>query len=221
MKKKFLILGLALSMCLFSTACSSDTAKEAKINATDESSTETSSKKTENKTENSAEKNTEEATKEQQTEAEKQYDVYVNGKGFDKGATVSFKVNLKANDKELVQCCPSVNIACEGVTDPEVIESFVEYNETDTNPLLISNTGDSKYKDEYYLFWGYYDLLDRWNNPDAPPLDITEGIHVFTAEITFSEAGNYTVTVTSGNGYEEMAEEFAKYDNCFSLEMVE
>lgn len=221
MKKRSLILCLALSACLLATACSSETSNTSSED-TSISTSDVSNNSTESSPVATSEKITTEITTEEiTTEEQKQYDVYVNGKGFDKGATVNFKLSLKANDTQFVRCCPSVNIACEGVSNPEDICNSVEYDETDTNPLLISNNGSDDFNQEYYSFWGYYELLARWNAPDAPPLDITDGIYVYTARITFNEPGNYTVNVTSGNGYEEMAEEFAKYDNCFTLEIIE
>ena len=203
--KKFLTLLLAVCICLFPTACSSNTPE--------------GNQNTDNSSVTPDKESSDEPTSEDTT---KIYDVYVNGKGYDKGTSLKFKVFLKANDKEFTSCCPSFNIAYEGNTNPEEIYGFIEINEeVDINPLLICNTGFDEYDKEYYTFWAYYDLLARWNEPDAPPLDITDGIHVFTTEIKFLEAGKYTISVTSGNGNEDMVEEFAKYDNCFSIEVIE
>ena len=233
MRKKLLAMCLAVGMSIIVTACGSSDSKtgdkettvkvtEATTTANEEANKETTSQKVEEEsTEKPTEKPTEEPTEEQTTEDTKVYDVYVNGKGYDKGTTLQFKVSLKANDKEFVICCPSFNIAYEGSTDPEAIYGFIEYDITDNNPLLFSNMGSDDYDKEYYYFWEYYEVLARWNNPDAPPLDITDGIYVYTATITFNEPGKYNISVTSGNGYEEMAEDFAKYDNCFTVEVIE
>ena len=223
MKKRILGLCVAVGMSIMMTACGSDDAKsddkettvkatEVTTTANNETDKETTSQKVEESTEKPIEKPTEDT---------KVYDVYVNGKGYDKGTTLQFKVSLKADDKEFVICCPSFNIAYEGNTDPEAIAGFIEYDITDNNPLLFSNMGSDDYDKEYFYFWEYYEVLARWNNPDAPPLDITDGIYVYTATITFNESGKYNISVTSGNGYEEMADDFAKYDNCFTVEVIE
>ena len=162
-----------------------------------------------------------ESTEEPTTKDNKVYEVYVNGKGYDVGDTVKFSVSLKANDTEFTSCCPSFNIAYEGNTNPEEIAGFIEFDTIEDSPLLVCNTGFDEYDKEYYYYWAFFDLLARWNNPDAPPLDITEGVYVYTAVVTFNEPGNYNVSVTSGNGNEDMVEEFAKYDNCFTVEIVE
>ncbi len=231
MRKRLVALCLTLGVCLMSTACGGDDSKSKETTSsvvTTAGSEETSSevaettKKAEADSSEETEATTEEITTEEPTtEPEKIYDVYVNGKGYDKGTTLNVKVFLKANDKEFTSCCPSFNIAYEGNTNPEDIAGFIEYVEKSSNELLVCNQGDADYDNEYFSFWGYYDLLARWNNPDAPPLDITNGIEVFTAEITFNEPGKYNISVTSGNGGEGLEELFAKYDNCFSIEIIE
>lgn len=231
MRKRLVTLCLTLGVCLMSTACGGDDSKSKETTSSvviTEASEETSSevaettKKAEADSSEETEATTEEITTEEPTtEPEKIYDVYVNGKGYDKGTTLNVKVFLKANDKEFTSCCPSFNIAYEGNTNPEDIAGFIEYVEKSSNELLVCNQGDEDYDNEYFSFWGYYDLLARWNNPDAPPLDITNGIEVFTAVITFNEPGKYNLSVTSGNGGEGLEELFAKYDNCFSVEIVE
>lgn len=231
MRKRLVALCLTVGVCLMSTACGGDDSKSKETTSsvvTTAGSEETSSevaettKKAEADSSEETEATTEEITTEEPTtEPEKIYDVYVNGKGYDKGTTLNVKVFLKANDKEFTSCCPSFNIAYEGNTNPEDIAGFIEYVEKSSNELLVCNQGDEDYDNEYFSFWGYYDLLARWNNPDAPPLDITNGIEVFTAVITFNEPGKYNLSVTSGNGGEGLEELFAKYDNCFSVEIVE
>lgn len=236
MRKRLVALCLTVGVCLMSTACGGDDSKSKETTSsvvTTDGSEETSSevaettKKAEADSSEETEATTEEITTEEPTteepttEPEKIYDVYVNGKGYDKGTTLNVKVFLKANDKEFTSCCPSFNIAYEGNTNPEDIAGFIEYVEKSSNELLVCNQGDEDYDNEYFSFWGYYDLLARWNNPDAPPLDITNGIEVFTAVITFNEPGKYNLSVTSGNGGEGLEELFAKYDNCFSVEIVE
>lgn len=231
MRKRLVALCLTVGVCLMSTACGGDDSKSKETTSsvvTTAGSEETSSevaettKKAEADSSEETEATTEEITTEEPTtEPEKIYDVYVNGKGYDKGTTLNVKVFLKANDKEFTSCCPSFNIAYEGNTNPQDIAGFIEYVEKSSNELLVCNQGDEDYDNEYFSFWGYYDLLARWNNPDAPPLDITNGIEVFTAVITFNEPGKYNLSVTSGNGGEGLEELFAKYDNCFSVEIVE
>lgn len=231
MRKRLVALCLTVGVCLMSTACGGDDSKSKETTSsvvTTDGSEETSSevaettKKAEADSSEETEATTEEITTEEPTtEPEKIYDVYVNGKGYDKGTTLNVKVFLKANDKEFTSCCPSFNIAYEGNTNPEDIAGFIEYVEKSSNELLVCNQGDEDYDNEYFSFWGYYDLLARWNNPDAPPLDITNGIEVFTAVITFNEPGKYNLSVTSGNGGEGLEELFAKYDNCFSIEIIE
>lgn len=231
MRKRLVALCLTVGVCLMSTACGGDDSKSKETTSsvvTTDGSEETSSevaettKKAEADSSEETEGTTEEITTEEPTtEPEKIYDVYVNGKGYDKGTTLNVKVFLKANDKEFTSCCPSFNIAYEGNTNPEDIAGFIEYVEKSSNELLVCNQGDVDYDNEYFSFWGYYDLLARWNNPDAPPLDITNGIEVFTAVITFNEPGKYNISVTSGNGGEGLEELFAKYDNCFSIEIIE
>ncbi|MBQ2982403.1 MAG: hypothetical protein IJD58_09845 [Lachnospiraceae bacterium] len=232
MRKRLVTLCLTLGVCLMSTACGGDDSKSKETTssvvtteATEETSSEvaeTTTKKAEADSSEETEATTEEITTEEPTtEPEKIYDVYVNGKGYDKGTTLNVKVFLKANDKEFTSCCPSFNIAYEGNTNPEDIAGFIEYVEKSSNELLVCNQGDGNYDNEYFSFWGYYDLLARWNNPDAPPLDITNGIEVFTAVITFNEPGKYNLSVTSGNGGEGLEELFSKYDNCFSIEIIE
>lgn len=164
---------------------------------------------------------TEEPTTEETTTEAKVYDVYVNGKGYDKGTTVKFKVSLKANDTEFSICCPSFNVAYEGSTSGDEIYEFIEIDTDDCNPLLVSNQGDVDGENEYLSYWEYYTVLDMWDNPDGKPLDITGGIYVYTVSVKFNEAGKYNISVTSGNGYEDMADEFAKYDNCFTYEIIE
>lgn len=233
MRKRLVALCLTVGVCLMSTACGGDDSKSKETtsvvvttNASEEASSEvaeqTTKKSEVESKEETTEKPTEEVTTEEPTtEPEIIYDVYVNGKGYDKGTTLKIKVFLKANDKEFLMCCPSFNIAYEGNTNPEDIEGFIEFDTQDSNELLVCNQGDTDYDNEYLSFWGYYELLARWNNPDAPLLDITDGIEVFTAIVTFNEPGKYNVSVTSGNGGEGLEEEFAKYDNCFTIEIVE
>lgn len=225
MKNKFLTLLLAVSICILPTACNSNApeASQPVVDDSESNNSESNSSDTNQNNDNSSNTSTENPSDEPASAPpEKQYNVYVNGKGYDKGACLQFKVSLKANDTSFTQCCPSVNIAYEGNTNPEEIYGFIELNEeVDSNPLLVCNTGSDEYNKEYYTFWAYYDLLARWNAPDAPPLDITDGIYVFTSEIKFLQPGKYTISVTSGNDNEDMAEEFAKYDNCFSFEIIE
>lgn len=227
MRKRLVALCLTIGVCLMSTACGGDESKSKETTSsvvTTNASEETSSQVAETttkKAEADSSVETEPTTEEPTTEPEKIYDVYVNGKGYDKGSTLKIKVFLKANDKEFLICCPSFNIAYEGNTNPEEIAGFIEYETQDSNELLICNSGDANYDKDCLSFWGYYELLARWNNPDAPLLDITDGIEVFTAIVTFNEPGKYNVSVTSGNGGEGLEEEFAKYDNCFSVEIVE
>lgn len=232
MRKRLVALCLTIGVCLMSTACGGDDSKSKETTsnvvtteALEETSSEvdeTTTKKAEVESSEETEKQTEEPTTEEPTtEPEKIYDVYVNGKGYDKGSTLKFKVFLKANDTEFEICCPSFNIAYEGNTNPDDIAGFIQYETEDSNELLVCNSGDEDFDNEYFSFWGYYQLLARWNNPDAPFLDITGGIEVFTATITFNEPGKYNISVTSGNGGEGLEEEFAKYDNCFTVEIVE
>lgn len=246
MRKKILALCLVMGMCLMSTACGADEKKTNETESTvvttelttpvdEESSSEvvqTTEKPVEESTEEpttempteeptTEEPTTEEPTTEEPTTEAKVYDVYVNGKGYDKGTTLRFKVSLKANDTEFRMCCPSFNVAYEGSTSGEEIYEFIEIDTDDCNPLLVSNQGDVSGENEYLSYWEYYDVLDLWNNPDGSPLDITDGIYVYTVYVKFNEPGKYNISVTSGNGYEEMAEEFAKYDNCFTYEIIE
>lgn len=236
MRKKILALCLVMGMCLMSTACGADEKKTNETESTvvttelttpvdEESSSEvvqTTEKAVEESTEEpTTEMPTEEPTTEEPTTEAKVYDVYVNGKGYDKGTTLKFKVSLKANDTEFRMCCPSFNVAYEGSTSGEEIYEFIEIDTDDCNPLLVSNQGDVSGENEYLSYWEYYDVLDLWNNPDGSPLDITDGIYVYTVYVKFNEPGKYNISVTSGNGYEEMAEEFAKYDNCFTYEIIE
>lgn len=246
MRKKILALCLVMGMCLMSTACGADEKKANETESTvvttelttpvdEESSSEvvqTTEKTVEESTEEpttempteeptTEEPTTEEPTTEEPTTEAKVYDVYVNGKGYDKGTTLRFKVSLKANDTEFRMCCPSFNVAYEGSTSGEEIYEFIEIDTDDCNPLLVSNQGDVSGENEYLSYWEYYDVLDLWNNPDGSPLDITDGIYVYTVYVKFNEPGKYNISVTSGNGYEEMAEEFAKYDNCFTYEIIE
>ncbi len=184
-------------------------------------STTTTDLTTEKPTPSASETETTTNQEDESTTIPKTYDVYVNDIGFDIGSIIDVKVNLKAPDKEFRRCCPSFNVFLEGETNPEKIENSLEmdFGIDYINPLLINNVGSPEYDKSYYSYWGYYDLLALWNSPDASPLDITEGIHVFSARITLKEAGKYTITATSGNGAEGMEEEFAKYDNCFSVEI--
>ena len=160
-------------------------------------------------------------TEEITTEDAKVYDVYVNGKGYDKGTTLKFKIYLKANDTEFTICCPSFNIAYEGNTNPEEIVKYIDYETVECNPLLFCNTGFDEYNKDYFYYWEYYEVLDMWNNPAGKPLDITDGIYVHTISVTFKESGKYNISVTSGNGDKEMADEFAKYKDGFTFEILE
>lgn len=247
MRKKILALCLVMGMCLMSTACGSDEKKTDETESTvvttelttpvdEESSSEVVEQTTEKLVEESSEEitteevttekpteetTTEEPTTEEPTTEAKVYDVYVNGKGYDKGTTLKFKVSLKANDTEFSICCPSFNVAYEGSTSGEEIYEFIEIDTDDCNPLLVSNQGDVNGENEYLSYWEYYTVLDMWDNPDGKPLDITDGIYVYTVSVKFNEAGKYNISVTSGNGYEDMADDFAKYDNCFTYEIIE
>lgn len=155
------------------------------------------------------------------SEPEKVYDVYVNGVGYDVGVTLEFEITLTAPDTEFAWCCTSLNIYKEGVTDPEAIDASIEFKDEPMNELLISNTGDYEYNDECYSYWAYFDVLEMFVDPNGKPLDCTNGLYISSPQITFNEAGNYTITVTSGNGAPEMAEAFAKYDDCFSIKVTE
>lgn len=212
MKKKLIGFLTVLCMTIGMTACGST-----------DSNTEVSSQpSTETDSEVSSQPSTEADTtveSEVSQEPEKVYDVYVNGVGYDKGVTLEFEITLTAPDTEFASCCPSFNIFMEGVTDAEQIEQTVDFSSNDSsiNPLLINNVASPDYDNEYYSYWGYFDLLALWDAPDGDPLDITNGLVIYAPRITFNEAGNYTVSVTSGNGAEEMKETFAKYDNCFTF----
>ncbi len=213
MKKIFYLL-MALCLVLGLTACgSSDDSKETTPNSQSQDSTDDSSKET------SSEKET--TTETPTTVDTKVYDVYVNGVGYDIGTTLEFKVTLTADDTEFSSCCPSFNVYMEGIDDPDTIEAAIDMDFSDDymNPLLINNVASPEYDAEYYSYWGYYDLLALWESPDAEKLDITEGLHIYSPRVTFNTAGNYTVTVTSGNGEPSMTDWFAKYDNCFSIEI--
>lgn len=165
---------------------------------------------------------TPEPTPEPTKKPEKTYDVYVNGIGLNIGDQIDVKVSLKADDKEFTICCPSLNFYKEGVKDAEKIEAAIYIDEDNMyeHPELFASSGDCDYKDSCFSLWSYYHLIAQWDNPDAPPMDITDGVHIFTYTVTFKEAGYYSVDVTSGNGYEDMKDEFAKYDNCFLLEII-
>ena len=105
MRKKILALCLVMGMCLMSTACGTDEKKTsetestvATIELTTPAQDESSSEVVEPTTEKPSEESSEEITTEEATTEAKVYDVYVNGKGYDKGTTLKFKVSLKAND---------------------------------------------------------------------------------------------------------------------------
>ena len=207
--KKTLYLLIVLCLLLGLTACNNSQG-----NGTEKSSTEIGKgSEIVNDSETSSENET-------SSEPEKVYDLYVNGVGYDVGVTLEFEVTLTAPDTEFAWCCPSLNIYKEGVTDPAAIQASIEFKDEPMNELLISNKGDYEYKDTYYSYWSYIDVMEMFVDPtNGKPLDCTNGLYLYSPQITFKEAGNYTITVTSGNGYSEMAEEFAKYDNCFSIKV--
>ena len=232
MKKKLMSLFIVLCMTMGLTACgSTDTNSEVASQPSTETESEVASQpSTETESEVTPQPSTEtesevapqpstETESEIASEPEKVYDVYVNGVGYDKGVKLEFEVTLTAPDTEFLSCCPSFNVFMEGVTDPVVIANNIEFDSNDDsiNPILMNNVAYDEYDLEYYNYWGYYDLLAAWNNPDAEPYDITNGIMICAPQITFKEPGNYTFTVTSGNDSEELRETFAKYDNCFTF----
>lgn len=223
MKKKAFCLSMVLCLILGLSACgSSDTEKETVSDTTGKQDTTVTSPETTTKSENTTQPETT-TELETTTEPEKVYDVYVNGVGYDKGVTLEFKITLTAPDKEFTSCCPSINVFMEGVTGYDQIAAAAEIdpNYDSINPILINNVADMNYGLDYPSFWGYFDLLAKWESPNAEPLDITNGVYLYSPRITFKEAGNYTVTVTSGNGDADLKDEFAKYDNCFTFTVTE
>lgn len=207
--KKFICVLTVLCLIFSLTACGG--------NNTENGSTEGGAG-TEKDTTSQGDTNTE---ADNSSEPEKVYDVYVNGVGYDKGVTLAFEVTLTAPDTEFASCCPSFNIYKEGVTDAEQIRASFSYGEEYINPLLICNTSSPQHNEDHYSDWGYYDVYARFIDPNGELLDCTNGLHIYTQELTFKEAGNYTITVTSGNGEPDMTEWFAKYDDCFSIKITE
>lgn len=225
MKRKKIVCCLTSVACLAFGLCAcseGENGNEGNSSTILDNTETTAESTTEKPTPSASETETTTNKEDESTTIPKTYDVYVNDTGFDIGSVIDVKVSLKAPDTEFRRCCPSFNVFLEGETNPEKIENSLEmdFGIDYINPLLINNVGSPEYDKNYYSYWGYYDLLALWNSPDASPLDITDGIHVFTARITLKEAGKYTITVTSGNGAEGMEEEFKKYDNCFSVEIV-
>ena len=222
-KKKIFYLPMMLCLILGLSACgNSDTEKETSSNPTNKQNATATPSENTDKSENATEPETD-ADSENATEPEKVYDVYVNGVGYDQGVTLEFKITLTAPDKEFTGCCPSINVFMEGVTGYDRISAaaVIDPNYDSINPILINNVADMNYGLDYPSFWGYFDLLAKWESPNADPLDITNGVYLYSPRITFKETGNYTVTVTSGNGDVDLQDEFSKYDNCFTFTVTE